>query len=107
MEKTVKVRALPESAQDGAQQGNFAEEQALSKALTRKSAQLEEEKMRSLDYIKTIEQLQASLRQEQEKSAELASLAKRSKEFQARIKELSDALDKILSMAATAKEKIG
>lgn len=40
--------------------------------LVKKNIQLEEEKKKSLDYMKMIEQLRESTRQEQEKSAEMA-----------------------------------
>lgn len=40
--------------------------------LVRKNLQLEEEKKKSLEYLKMIEQLRESTRQEQEKSAEMA-----------------------------------
>lgn len=42
--------------------------------LTKKNAQLEEEKRLSLEYMRTIEQLRASLKQEQEKSEEAQKL---------------------------------
>jgi chromosome segregation ATPase len=40
--------------------------------LIRKNAELEEEKKRSLEYVKTIKQLRDSLKQEQEKSAQMS-----------------------------------
>lgn len=40
--------------------------------LARKNLQLEEERKKSLDYVKTIEQLRESARQEQEKNAEMS-----------------------------------
>ncbi len=40
--------------------------------LVKKNAQLEEEKKKSLEYVKTIQQLQESLKQEQEKSAQMS-----------------------------------
>ena len=107
MDKTVKVRALPEGAASDVKQGNPAEEHALAQALSRKSAQLEEEKTRSLDYIKTIEKLQTSLRQEQAKNAEMAAAVKISNEREAKIKELSEALDKIMALVSATKAKIG
>jgi len=72
MEKTVKIRAYPDDAKSNASQGNLADGQNISLELAMKNAQLEEEKSRSLEHLKTIVQLRESLKQEQAKTAEMA-----------------------------------
>jgi len=71
MDKTVKIRAYSDDAKSNASQGNLTEDQNSSLELAKKNAQLEEEKKKSLEHLKTIEQLRESLRQEQAKAAEL------------------------------------
>lgn len=71
MEKTVKIRAYPDDAKSKASQGNLADGQNISLELAMKNAQLEEEKSRSLEHLKTIVQLRESLKQEQSKTAEV------------------------------------
>ncbi|KAF0202991.1 MAG: hypothetical protein FD173_1887 [Gallionellaceae bacterium] len=98
--------------------------------LAKKSALLEDEKRKSLEHIKMIEQLRENLRQEQAKAAEmekkaamwefktkeLAALEVKVKElpaleakvkdllvWEAKAKELSEMLGKISSLAATGK----
>ena len=70
MEKTVKLHAYTDDAKRESPQGNLTDEQNRSFELAKKSALLEDEKKRSLEHLQTIEQLRASLKQEQEKSAE-------------------------------------
>jgi chromosome segregation ATPase len=76
----------------------------------KKDAQLEEEKNRSVEQIKTIEQLRESLKQEQAKVvsvagrlAELEAKVKGSAVQEAKVKELTEALGKIAAIAATGK----
>ncbi|OGS99357.1 MAG: hypothetical protein A3F73_06020 [Gallionellales bacterium RIFCSPLOWO2_12_FULL_59_22] len=113
---TVKISAYSGKA-DIAPQNNLTEEQNNALDLVKKSSLLEEEKRKSIEYLKTIEQLHASLKQEQAKTAEMAkkmtaleaqakelpaleAKAKRSVELEAKVKELTGALGKISNIAA-------
>ena len=107
MEKTVKIRAYPDDAKSNASQGNLADGQNISLELAMKNAQLEEEKSRSLEHLKTIVQLRESLKQEQAKTAEMArkmaeqdAKAKDLAALEANVKELTEALSKIAAIAA-------
>lgn len=78
--------------------------------LARKNAQLEEERKQSLEYMRTIEQLRETIKQDhakksetENKSAELEAKTKELAALEARIKDLSGALNKISSIAATGK----
>ncbi|ADE12505.1 hypothetical protein [Sideroxydans lithotrophicus] len=78
--------------------------------LMKKNAQLEEEQKKSLEYMRTIEQLRETLKQDQarmtelmSKSAEQDSRAKELAALEAKVKDLSGALNKIASIAATGK----
>ena len=87
MEKTVKIRAYPGDAKSDAAQGSPAGDQDKSLELAMKDAQIEEEKSRAFEHLKTIVQLRESLKQEQAKTAEMA---RKIDAHDARIKELSD-----------------
>ena len=117
MDKTVKTRVLPEGAKTAAPQSNLTDAQERSLELAKKNAQLEEIKSKLLEQIKTIEQLRASLNQEQAKSAdleiktarleskvkelsELESQAIKSVELETRVEKLTEALGKISAIAA-------
>ncbi|MDP2695585.1 MAG: hypothetical protein Q8O58_12075 [Gallionella sp.] len=78
--------------------------------LARKNAQFEEEKKKSLEQIKIIEQLRESLQQEQSKTAEMVKMmaeqearTKASVALEAKAKELTEALGKIAAIAAAVK----
>ncbi|MDD2914889.1 MAG: hypothetical protein PHP70_06165 [Gallionella sp.] len=86
MEKTVKIRAYSGDTKSDAAQGNAADAQNKSLELAMKDAQIEEEKSRALEHLKTIVQLRESLKQEQAKTAEMA---KRMAEHDAKLKELA------------------
>lgn len=120
MDKTVKTRIFPEGAKGAAAQNNLTEAQEKALELVKKNAQLEEEKNRSLELQKTIEQLRAILKQEQAKTAEMAEKAvilearvselsgqeariKKTDELEARVKELTEALGKISGIASAGK----
>lgn len=132
MDKTVKTSAFSGNAQGAAPQSNLTQAQETSLELAKKNAQLEEEKKKSLEHLKTIEQLRHSLKQEQAKTAEMAmktagleakikelteleakaknageleaiAKVKESAELEAKVKELSAALGKISSIAAAGK----
>ena len=78
--------------------------------LARKNAQLEEEKNKSLELMKIVEQLRESIKQDQSRTAEMASksaeLEAKTKavvELEAKVKDLSAVLGKISSIAAAGK----
>jgi hypothetical protein len=68
--------------------------------LIKKNTQLEDEKKKSLEYAKLIDQLRESIKVDQEQSAEMA---KRTAKLEAKIEELNGALGKIASMATASK----
>ncbi len=117
---TIKIRAYDGKAAGGDAQSNLSEEQDNALELVKKTAQLQEEKNRSLEYLNAIELLQESLRQEQARSAEMAKMVagleaqlkelaaqetnvKKVAELEAKIKELTEALGKISVIAAAGK----
>ena len=81
MEKTVKLRAYPDDAKKPSAAINPADEKSLELAM--KDAQIEEERSRSLEHLKTIVQLRESLKQEQARTAEIA---RKAAELEARVK---------------------
>lgn len=87
MDKTVRIRAYSEGAQNAPAKAKPAEGQNGPLELAMKDAQLEEERSRSLDHLRTIVQLRESLKQEQAKSAEMP---KKLAELEARVKELTE-----------------
>lgn len=120
MERTVKTRAFSGDANSAAVQSNLTEAQEQALEFAKKNAQLQEEKNKSHDLEQTIEQLRASLRREQEKTAEMANMAmgleaklkelaehgtsvKKVAELEARVKELTEALVRISGIAAAGK----
>jgi hypothetical protein len=68
-DKTIKLRAYSGAAKSEVAQSNLTEEQNKLLEAAKKDAQLAEEKSRSLEHLKTIEQLRESLRQEQARTA--------------------------------------
>jgi chromosome segregation ATPase len=68
--------------------------------LIKKNTLLEEEKKKSLEYAKLIDQLRENVKEDQEKTA---AMAKRTAELEAKINELSGVLGKISSLAAAGK----
>ena len=117
---TIKIRAYVNKAEGDDVQSNLSEEQDNALELVKKTAQLQEEKNRSLEHLKAIDLLQESLRQEQARSAEMARVnaaleaqlkelaaqetnVKKVAELEARIKELTGALGKISGIAAAGK----
>lgn len=117
---TIKVRAYSGDTNNVAPRNNLTEEQNNALELVKKTAQFEEEKKKSLEHLKTIEQLQASLKQEQANATEMAKkiagleakvkelsgLETKAKELaalEAKVKELTEVLGKISGIAATGK----
>ena len=68
--------------------------------LIRKNTQLEEEKKKTLEYAKLIDQLRESIRADQEASA---GMAKRTARLEAKIEELNEVLGNIAGMATASK----
>ncbi len=68
---TLKLHAYPGAAKRDVVQDNRVEEKNTTQDMAIKAAQLEEEKSRSLEHLKTIVQLRESLKQEKAKTAEL------------------------------------
>lgn len=106
---TIKTRAYAGTGDDA--QNNLSAEQNNALELVKRAAQLQEEKNKSLEYLKTIGLLQESLRLEQAKAVEMAkSVAgmeaqlkelstretnfKKVEELEARVKELSEVLNR-------------
>ncbi len=117
---TIKLRAYPDKTAGDVAQSNLSEEQHKALELVQKNAQLEQEKKKTLDLERTIEQLRTSLKQEQEKNvemtttakhvesklkalAELEAKAKQVTVLEAQVKELSDVLGKISGIATSGK----
>lgn len=70
-DKTVKLHAFSETPNSDALHSNLTDEQNKSFELAKKAALYEDEKKKSLEYLKMVEQLKESLVQEKTKSAEL------------------------------------
>ncbi|HZW25986.1 MAG TPA: hypothetical protein VFF26_10930 [Gallionella sp.] len=85
MEKTVKIRAYPDDIKNPAAPINPADEKSLELAM--KDAQIEEERSRSLEHLKTIVQLRESIKQEQ---AKVAEAAKKVAEMESKLKGSSE-----------------
>lgn len=100
MDRTVKIPAYSGEAKQGVPEDNLTKEQKLALELAAKNSQLEEEKSKSLEQLKTIERLRENLMQEQVKATELSRNAAL---MQARIEELQDALGKISELAAKSR----
>lgn len=120
MERTVKTRVFSDDANSAAAQSNLTEAQEQALEFAKKNARLQEEINKTLELHKTIEQLRASLRQEQESSVAMANMAaglearlkelaaqgtsaKKVAELEARVKELTEALGKISDIASVGK----
>ncbi len=71
MDKTVKTFAYSEDDNGNSQTSNLADDKKRSLELAMKDAQLDEEKSRSLENLKTIVQLREHLKHEQEKNSDL------------------------------------
>jgi hypothetical protein len=82
MEKTVKLHAYP-AAKEEAMQGKPVDEQTLELAM--KDAQIEEERSRSLEHLKTIVQLREAIKQEQLRFTEMA---KKTADMESKVNEL-------------------
>ena len=104
---TIKTRAYTDGTKSAAPQSNLTADQEKSLEIVKKNARLEEEKKKLLEQLATVDQLQASLRQEQARTAEMAkkmagleSKAQNTAELEAKVKELTEALGKISGIAA-------
>ena len=114
---TIKTRAYTDGTKSAAPQSNLTADQEKSLEFVKKNARLEEENKKLLEQLATVDQLQASLRQEQARTAEMAkkmaglearikelaeleSKAQTTAELEAKVKELTEALGKISGIAA-------
>jgi methyl-accepting chemotaxis protein len=117
---TIKLPAHPDKVKGIVRMSNLTPEQEKALELANQKARLEEENKKVLEYIKTIEQLRESLKQEQAKATEMAEKAvsmefklnelaeleakvKNVAELEARVKELSEVIGKISGIASTGK----
>jgi DNA anti-recombination protein RmuC len=73
MEKTLKIRAYTQPGKGNASHSNSARADVAALELEQKNTQLEEERNKSLELLKSLTQLRESLKQEQTKTAELES----------------------------------
>ncbi len=104
---TIKIRAYDGKAAADDAQSNLSEEQNNAFELAKKTAQLQEEKKKSVEHLKMIESLQDIIKQEQARSAELAKTVA---SLEAKLKELSGPgsnVQKIAELEATVKELSG
>jgi hypothetical protein len=121
VDKTIKLHPHPVKDKDVVLQNDLTEEQEKAIELVNKKIRLEEENKKSLEYVKTIEQLQESLKQEQAKTAEMAEKAvalesklnelaglegkvKNVADLEAKVKELSDVIGKISGIASSGNQ---
>ncbi len=93
MDKTLKMRAYTPG---GSEKSHLTREQELDLELAKKTAQLEEEKRKSLETLKALEHVRDVHKNEQVKSAELQARLNAAED---RIKELRQTLDKIAALA--------
>jgi methyl-accepting chemotaxis protein len=117
---TIKIPAYPGKAGREAAQSNLTEEQDNALELVKRTALLQEEKNRSLELQKTIEQLRESLKLEQARADDIAEKAiklearvqelsgqesnvKKVVELEAKVKELTEVLRKISGIASAGR----
>ena len=117
---TIKLPVQPGKAVGDAAQSNLSKDQNNALELVKRAAQLQDEKNKSFELQKIIEQLKESLKQEQAKTTEMANMAlgleaklkelaeqgtnvKKVAELEAKVKELTEALGKISGIASTGK----
>ena len=94
LDRTVKMRAYAGDAKNAS--GNLTREQELELELTKKNAQLEDERKKSLETLNALEQARQHFMQEQVKNAELQG---RLKDAEGRVQKLLAALGKIAGIA--------
>ncbi len=99
LDKTMKIRALPPEAKREPGPEVHAKDIGLALELEKKNAQLEEERKKSLECLAIVERQREFIKQEQVKSAELQA---RAAAAEAKIRDLTDALDRISSIVSTA-----
>jgi len=117
---TIKIRAYAGKAAGDNAQSNLSAEQNNALELVKRTAQLQEEKNKSLEHLKAIKLLRESLRQEQGRAAEMEKMiagleiqlkefaaqetnVKKMAELEVRVKELSEVLSKISGIATLGK----
>jgi len=100
MDRTVKIPAYTGQVPPTLAQDNLTKEQKLALELATRNTQLEEERTRAAEHIKTIEQLREKLNQEQSNSA---ALTLKVANLEGKVDELNKVLDKIAGIAAARK----
>ncbi len=100
MDRTVKIPAYTGEAKPVAAQDNLTKEQKLTLELATRNAQLEEEKAKAQEHVKTIEQLREALNREQSSAATLATKVAN---LETKVHDLTKVLDKIAAIAAARK----
>ncbi len=99
LDKTLKIRAFsPETKREPTPEVH-AKDMGLALELEKKTAQLEEERKKSLECLTIVERQREFIKQEQAKSAELQAKVAAA---EAKIKDLTQALDRISSIVHTA-----
>jgi cysteinyl-tRNA synthetase len=98
MERTLKMRAYKSS---GAESSNLSREQELELDLAKKSAQLEEEKKKSLETLKALEHMREVLKDERAKAEGMQGRLAAAEET---IKQLRQTLGQIAGLAAGAEK---
>lgn len=99
LDRTVRMRAYAGDSKN--ESGNLTREQELELELTKKKAQLEEEKKKSLETLNALEHARQHYKQEQVKTAELQEKLNAA---EARIQKLVVTLGKIAGIAAEAEK---
>jgi t-SNARE complex subunit (syntaxin) len=94
MDRTLKMRAYNSAA--GTETSNLTREQELELALTKKTAQAEDERKKALDTLTVLEQVREVHKRD---LARLAELQGQLTSAQSRVKELEAALGRIASLA--------
>lgn len=119
-DKTTIKLPVPPGKAVGEAQNNLTEDQDNALELVKRTAQLQEEKNKSFELQKTIEQLRESIKLEQARADEIAEKAiklearvqelsgqesnvKKVVELEAKVKELTEVLRKISGIAAAGK----
>ncbi len=99
LDKTLKIRAFSPEAKREPTPDVHAKDMGLAMELEKKTAQLEEERKKSLECLTIVERQREFIKQEQTKSAELQA---RATAAEAKIRDLTQALDRISSIVHTA-----
>lgn len=102
VDRTLKMRAFTGDPPADAAKDNLTREQALALELLAKNAQIEEERLRSIELLKIMEQMRESIAGEQAKALELA---KKASQLEAEINALNESLGNISAIAKQNKSR--